>query len=165
MRLGLLLEARGFQVRRSLLATKPFLQQQITELRCARRGGGSGLGCRVVVVVVKRPFTYRLDAATGQTSGHWLGSGLGGSCAALKITTPKHVRRGEKFKTFPDRHLLHLLFLLESNYGKQLCEKCSVLLVTVCSQPLHQLPNSLLHTAVDRNSSRKRVCYLRWIVI
>lgn len=51
--------------------------------------------------------------------GHCLGSDLEGNNAALKTSTPKRVKRGEKFKMFPDMLLLRLFFLWERNYGER----------------------------------------------
>lgn len=42
--------------------------------------------------------------------GHCLGSDLQGNDAALKASTPKHVKKGEKFKMFSDMLLLLSVF-------------------------------------------------------
>lgn len=97
--------------------------------------------------------------------GHWLGSDLEGNCAALKTSTPEHVKRGEKFKAFPDTLLPYLLFLLEKNYGEYLCQNCLVLLVTICSELSHSFVIFLSFYLVDRKNSRKEVDRWRLIVI
>lgn len=96
---------------------------------------GSAWGWASKMVLLKRSFSVAV-ACCCQVSGlgHWLGSDLEGNYAALKTSSPKHVKSGEKFKMFPDMLLLHLLFLLERNYGEYLCENCLMLLVTICSE-------------------------------
>lgn len=57
------------------LQPSPSCSSKLQNYGVQGEGVARGWACRVVVVVVKRSFTYRLDAATGQTSGHWLGLG------------------------------------------------------------------------------------------
>ena len=123
---------------------------------CKERGSAWGWASKIVLL--KRSFSVAV-ACCCQVSGlgHWLGSDLEGNYAALKTSTPKHVKRGEKFKMFPDMLLLHLLFLLERNYGEYLCENCSMLLVTICSELIFcPLQFFLLCAEVDRKSSTEK---------
>lgn len=89
--------------------------------------------------------------------GHCLGSDLERNYAALKTSTPKHVKRGEKFQMLPDMLLFHLLFLLEGNNGEYVCKDCLLLLVTICSELLSRsFAIFLLCAVVDRKSSSEK---------
>lgn len=133
---------------------------------CKERGSAWGWARRMVFL--KRSFSAAA-ARCCQVSGlgHWLGSDLERSYAALQSSTPKHVKRGEKFQMLPDMLLLHLLFLLEGNNGEYLCQDPLLLLVTVCSELLSRSVAIFLLCAVaDRKSSRRRkVDRLKLIVI
>lgn len=83
--------------------------------------------------------------------GHCLGSDLQGNDAALKTSTPKHVKRGEKFKMFPGMLLLCLFFLWERNYGE--CVKIIWCFGNSLNSHVVVL-QSLLLTGVDRKSNR-----------
>jgi len=132
---------------------------------CKERGSAWGWASKMVVL--KRSFSVAV-ARCCQVSGlgHWLGSDLGGNNATLKTSALKQVKRGEKFKVFPDMLLLHLLFLLERNYGEYLCKSCLVRPVTVCSELLCGSCAVCRRCAVgDRKSSRKKVDHRRLAVI
>lgn len=132
---------------------------------CKERGSAWGWPSKMVLL--KRSFSVAVMCCCQVSGlGHWLGSDLEGSCAALKTSTSKHVKRGEKFKMFPDMFLLHLLFLLEKNYGEYLCKNCLVLAVTICSQLVcRSFAIFLLCAVVNRKSSRKKVDHRRLIII
>lgn len=101
---------------------------------CKERGSAWDWASKMVL---KRSFSVAA-ARCCQVSGlgRWLGSDFEGRCAAMKTSTPNHVKRGEKFKMFPDALLLHLLFPSES-------EKCLLQLVALSTVHCVVLCNSL----------------------
>lgn len=87
-----------------------------------------------------------------QVSGFRALSGLWfTSDAALKTSTPKHVKRGEKFQMLPDMFLLYLFFLWETNY----VEYVRIIWCLDNCLNSHVVPlQSLLFSDIDRKSNR-----------